>query len=246
MVNYLFPYGVWIKIVALVARFDDNEVAAGREAPRRALDLRAVNRRLRELFDILSVKELGAVLVGDISRDLQWGLYRRGGEQGGDGSDARRFFFAGQSARMSIEGVVAKAKVPRCSIPGDRAVVIWYFVLARLDVEPPDVCFAWLLRLVGEGYPALRALLSLGTLLTFEETLAGVRGALARAPVDNKGSLVSGWDCYDPHNVGVVLLSRCRGRPAKNKILKEFCWLADFMYTRQLPVWLKDALHIRS
>jgi hypothetical protein len=244
MVNYLFPYGVLIKIVALVARFDDNEVTAGRKAPRRALDLRAVDRRLRKLFDKLRVEDLGAVLVGDISRDQQWYLYRRGGEQGGDISDARRFFFAGQSARMSIEDVVAKAS--RCSIPGDRAVVVWYFVLARFDVEPPDVCFKWLLRLVGEEFPALHTLLSMGTLLSFEETLAGVRGALARAPVDKKGSLVSGWDCYDPHNVGVVLLSRCQGRPAKNKILKEFCWLAGHMSTCQLPAWLKDTLHIWS
>ena len=246
MVNYLFPYGVLIKIVALVAKFDINESAEGRKAPRRALDLRAVDRRLRKLFDSLGVEDFGAVLVGDISRDLQWYLYRRGGEQGGDISDARNFFFSGQSARMSIEGVVAKAKASRCSIPGDRAVVVWYFVLARFDVEPPDVCFKWLLRLVGEEFPALHALLSMGTLLTFEETLAGVRGALARAPVDKKGSLVSGWDCYDPHGVGVVLLSRCQGRPAKNKILKEFCRLAGHMSTCQLPAWLKDTLSFWS
>jgi hypothetical protein len=161
-------------------------------------------------------------------------------EQDGDCSDARRFFYSGESARMSVEDVVAKASW--CGIPGDRAVVIWYFILVRLDVEPPDVCFAWLLRLVGEEFPALRGILSLGSRLTYEETLSGVRDALARAPVDETGSLVPGWNCYDPCNVGVVLLSRCRGRPAKNKILREFCWLARHMPTGQLPKWIRELL----
>ena len=226
----------------MVARFDVEASAEGWEMPRRALDLRAVDRGAREQVDSLTVGDFGAVLVGDILRDLQWRLYRHVVEQDGDCSDARRFFFSGESARMSVEGVAAKAS--RRGIPGDCAVVIWYIIVARADVEPPDVCFAWLLGLVGEGFPALRGILSLAAHLTFEETLSGVRGALHRAPVDKKGSLVPGWNCCDANNMGYVLLSRCHGRPAKNKILKEFCWLAGHMPTDQLPEWMGELLHI--
>jgi len=238
MLNRL-PCGAWKTIVLLVARFDVEASAEGWEMPRRALDLRAVDRGARKQIDSLKVEDLGAVLVGDILRDLQWYLYRHVAEQEGDCSDARRFFFSGESARMSVEDVVAEAS----GIPGDRAVVVWYIIVARVDVEPPDVCFAWLLRLVGEEFPALRAILSLGSHLSYEETLSGVQGALARAPVDKTGSLVPGW-VNAPRNAGVVLLSRCCGRPAKNKILKEFCWLARRMPTGQLPKWMEMLLRV--
>ena len=238
MLNRL-PLEAWIKLMQMVAKFDINESAEGWEMPRRALDLRAVDRGARKQIDSLKVEDLGAVLVGDILRDLQWYLYRHVAE-GGDCSDARRFFFSGESARMSVEDVVAEAS----GIPGDRAVVIWYIIVARVDVEPPDVCFAWLLRLVGKGFPALRGILSLAAHPTFEETLNDVQGALWRAPVDKKGSLVPGWNCCDANTMGYVLLSRCHGRPTKNKILKEFCWLARCMPTDQLPEWMEMMLCI--
>lgn len=237
----LIPHQVLVKILLIVARFDltrgPPEGPPEGPMPWRALALRAVDRRLRDLFAALGVEDLGVVLVGDILRDLQWRLYRHVVEQDGDCSDARRFFFSGESARRVVEGVVAKAS--QRGIPGDRAVVIWYIIVARVDVEPPDVCFAWLLGLVGEGFPALRGILSLAAHLTFEETLNDVQGALWRAPVDKKGSLVPGWNCCDANNMGYVLLSRCHGRPAKNKILKEFCWLAGHMPAKQLPEWMR-------
>jgi hypothetical protein len=51
---------------------------------------------------------------------------------------------------------------------------------------------------------------------------------------------VPGWNCYEPYNVGVVLLSRCSGRLTKNKVLKEFCWLAGYIPTKQLPQWMSN------